>query len=91
MLKQSLSRRIPVLWRVKKTAYPHSYPQGQGISPSCPGAGVREYWIIDLQQRIVMVYVFDTEPEDAGIYSFEDEITPSLYPDLKIRIADMVV
>ena len=53
-------------------------------------AGVREYWIIDLQQRIVMVYVFDTEPEDAGIYSFEDEITPSLYPDLKIRIADML-
>lgn len=89
MLKQSLNRRIPVLGHVKKTAYPHSYSQGQGISPSCPGAGDREYWIIDLQQRIVMVYVFDTEPEDAGIYSFEDEITPSLYPDLKIRIADM--
>ena len=37
-----------------------------------------------------MAYVFDMEPEDAGIYSFEDEITPSLYPDLKIRIAGLL-
>ena len=53
-------------------------------------AGVREYWIIDPQRRTVMVYVFDAKPEDASLYSFEDEISPSLYPDLKIRLADVV-
>ena len=53
-------------------------------------AGVREYWIIDPQRRIVMTYVFDASPEEVGIHPFEDEISPLLYPDLKIRVADMV-
>jgi len=30
------------------------------------------------------------KPEDASLCSFEDEISPSLYPDLKIRLADVV-
>lgn len=51
--------------------------------------GVREYWLIYPDKRIVMTYVFDQGAEDMAIYSFEDDISSTLYPDLKIRLADM--
>ena len=51
--------------------------------------GVREYWLIYPDKRIVMVYVFDQGAEGMDIYSFEDEISPKLYPDMKIRLADI--
>ncbi len=56
-------------------------------------AGVREYWIIDPFSRTVSVYLFDKENEtreQALIFSFDDTIHPSLYPDLEIRLADVV-
>ena len=56
-------------------------------------AGVREYWIIDPFSRTVSVYLFDLEDaakEQALIYSFDDTLHPSLYPQLAIRLADMV-
>ena len=56
-------------------------------------AGVREYWIIDPKNRTVTVFLFNAEDEakeQAGIYSFEDRIPCSLYPDLEIRLADVV-
>ena len=52
-------------------------------------AGVKEYWIIHPRKRIVFVYVYG-EQEDVNVYSFEDAIPCSLYPDLKIRLADHV-
>ena len=56
-------------------------------------AGVREYWVIDPKNRTVTVFLFDPEDEEkeqAGVYTFEDRIPCSLYPDFEIRLADVV-
>ena len=55
-------------------------------------AGVKEYWIIHPEKRIVTVYLFssDEKKEAVTIYSFEDKIPCSLFPDLLIRLADVV-
>ena len=55
-------------------------------------AGVKEYWIIYPDKRIVTVYLFspDEKKEAVTIYSFEDEIPSSLYPDLLIRLTDVL-
>lgn len=50
--------------------------------------GVKEYWIINPAKRVVNVYVF-SDPEDASVYTFDDEIPCSLYPDLRIRVGSM--
>ena len=52
-------------------------------------SGVREYWLISPEKRIVIVYLFSKD-DDTTIYSFEDEIPCSIFPDLKIRLADHV-
>ena len=47
-------------------------------------AGVKEYWIIDTEQKRVFVYVFDSE-EFVSIYGFDDQIPVSIYDgELKI-------
>jgi Uma2 family endonuclease len=53
-------------------------------------AGVREYWIINPEKRIVSVYSWNDGHESVEMYSFEDEIPSGIYPDLKIRLADVV-
>ena len=53
-------------------------------------AGVREYWIINPEKRVVMVYLFGEEKEEAVMYSFEDEVPCSIYPDLKIKPASLL-
>ena len=52
--------------------------------------GVREYWIINPEKRIVSVYSWIEGHESADMYSFGDEIPSGIYPDLKIRLADVV-
>jgi Uma2 family endonuclease len=53
-------------------------------------AGVREYWIINPEKRIVMVYGWTDGRESVDMYSFEEEIPAGIYPDLRIRLADTV-
>ena len=53
-------------------------------------AGVREYWIINPEKRIIMVYQWKDGQESVEMYSFEDGITVGIYPDLRIRLADVV-
>lgn len=53
-------------------------------------AGVREYWIINPEKRIVMVYNWMDEHETVEMYSFEEQIPAGIYPDLRIRLADVV-
>ena len=53
-------------------------------------AGVREYWIINPDKRIVLVYSRAGEEETVEMYSFEDEIPSGTWPDLRIRLGDVV-
>ncbi|MDO5133370.1 MAG: Uma2 family endonuclease [Eubacteriales bacterium] len=52
-------------------------------------AGVREYWLINPTNRVVIVYVFELG-EDAAFYSFEDEIRGHVFPAFRIRLSDVV-
>lgn len=52
-------------------------------------AGVREYWIVNPLQRTVQVYSFE-DTEDSTQYSFDDEITVTIYGDLKICVANLL-
>ena len=52
-------------------------------------AGVREYWIVNPLQRTVQVYSFEGT-EDSAQYSFDDEITVTIYGDLKICVANLL-
>ena len=52
-------------------------------------AGVHEYWIVNPLQRTVQVYSFEGT-EDSIQYSFDDEITVTIYGDLKICVADLL-
>ena len=53
-------------------------------------AGVREYWILDPEKRVVIVYNFEGAEEEAALYSFDNEIPSGIYPDLTIRPADFL-
>lgn len=52
-------------------------------------AGVREYWIVNPQTRIVMVYDFEDE-SGTNQYTFDDEIPSRIYRDLILRISDLL-
>lgn len=52
-------------------------------------AGVREYWIINPQKNTVTVFDFEQE-KFSNQYSFDDEIPVCIYPDLVIRITDLL-
>lgn len=51
-------------------------------------AGVREYWIIDLQQKRVLVYRFEVD-EAVSIYTFSDSIQVGIYKNLSINFAKL--
>ena len=53
-------------------------------------AGVREYWIIYPEKRMVIAYLFShsEEAESAAIYSFDDEVPSRTIDGLTIRLAD---
>lgn len=52
-------------------------------------AGVSEYWIVNPAKETVQVYSFG-EKEDSVQYSFNDEIMPEIYADLKLRVSDLL-
>ena len=45
-------------------------------------AGVREYWIVDIEKNRITVYNF--EHETMGEYSFNDTVKAGIYEDLEI-------
>lgn len=52
-------------------------------------AGVKEYWIVNPEKRIVNVYLFGEE-EVVNIYGFDEVIPFSLFPELTVRLSDYV-
>ena len=51
--------------------------------------GVKEYWIVNPMAGIVTMYEF-VPISRAAQCRFEDEASPSLYPDLKIRFHELL-
>ncbi len=49
-------------------------------------AGVREYWIVDPEEKTVCVYVLSGNEYKVRIYSFEDDIKVGIYQDLTIKV-----
>ncbi len=53
-------------------------------------AGVREYWIINPMKNSVMVYDLEHNTK-TNQYNFDDLIPASIYKDLSVRIADLLI
>lgn len=70
------------------------------VSPGNPGhdyvkklnlyldAGVREYWIIDPQQRTILVYFFEKSVH-VRQYTFDDTVQVNIYQDLAIDFSSL--
>lgn len=52
-------------------------------------AGVREYWIINPLKKSVLVYDLENDKTTAQ-YSFDEVISGNIYPDLSVKIADLL-
>lgn len=50
-------------------------------------AGVREYWVVYPEKRIIQVYQFEKE-DNVELYSFEEEVPSGVIEGLTIRLAD---
>ena len=52
-------------------------------------AGVREYWVVDLENKIVVTYLFG-EKTETGIYGFDSRIPVGIYGgELEIDFAEI--
>jgi len=52
-------------------------------------AGVKEYWIVDPDRKTVFTCWFEDESINC-LYSFEDEISFRLFPEVTVRIQDWI-
>lgn len=55
--------------------------------------GVKEYWVVDPEQRITTVYWFGPvlcETEEVYQYTFDEEITSKLFPGLSIKLSELL-
>lgn len=50
-------------------------------------AGVREYWILDYERDLIMVY--DFEHDDMTDYTLKDKVKAGIYQDLEIDFSQM--
>lgn len=54
-------------------------------------AGVREYWVVNPLTQIVNTYRFDeTLPGEDGAFPFDNEISFGMYPELSVRLSEMI-
>ncbi len=52
-------------------------------------AGVREYWIVDYDQKIISVYMLQ-ESDEAVIYPWGSTIRVNIYPNFEIDFSDTI-
>lgn len=52
-------------------------------------AGVREYWIIDPVRENITVFWFENESQNCQ-YGFDEEVNFHLFPELKIRMEELI-
>lgn len=52
-------------------------------------AGVREYWIVDLEKQIITVY--DFENETVNNYTFSDKVNVGIYEDFEIDFSQISI
>ena len=50
-------------------------------------AGVREYWIVDLEKNRIMVY--DFEYDTVAEYTFLDKVKAGIYEDFEIDFSEI--
>ena len=53
-------------------------------------AGVREYWIVNPDDKSVVVYRFDSERPIIDTFSFEDTVKVGIYNDFRIDFRDVM-
>lgn len=52
-------------------------------------SGVREYWIVNPMKETIQIYSFEGD-EDSMQFSFQDTVNVKIYPDLEIKISDLL-
>ena len=52
-------------------------------------AGVREYWILDYERNLIMVY--DFEHDEMTDYTLKDKVKAGIYEDLEIDFSQMLL
>lgn len=52
-------------------------------------AGIREYWFMDPQKHIVMVYDFE-KGQESTLYTLDEDINVCIYDDFTINIAKII-
>ena len=52
-------------------------------------AGVKEYWIVNPQEKTIVIYNFQSKSDIISEYSFEDKIKVGIYEDLAIDFAEI--
>ncbi len=58
-------------------------------------SGVREYWVINPETRIITAYGFsenqDEEKEEANQVSFDDEFSSFIFPEFSMKLSEAVL
>lgn len=52
-------------------------------------AGVREYWIVDAQNKNIHVYNMETGNFNVKVYSFQDTVKAGIYEDLYVDFSSL--
>jgi Uma2 family endonuclease len=55
-------------------------------------AGVKEYWIVMPHDQLLEIFFLEEgHYKRKGMYVFEDHVSPTMFPDLEIQLADVFI